>query len=298
MKYKIGIDLGGTNIKFALQESDGTLTITHITPTPTDGYTSILNKIIHSIRIMINDAAISEQDIESAGIAVPGIVKAPKGPVLLAPNINWHNVDPVTELEKAFPFPFAIGNDADCMALAENYLGAGKDFNSFVMLTLGTGVGGAIVHDDKLFTGFTSYGGELGHVPLVHDGHPCNCRQKGCLEQYASATALRRITEEILGVKMAPEDLFQKAKDGDRLCEQVIDTYVNYLCEGITGFINVFRPAGIILGGGIANSGAYLFNKINAVLPTMTYCAELIPVPPVVPAALGMYAGAQGAALL
>lgn len=305
--YRLGIDLGGTNIKFVILDDNNNIVLDRMTPTPknaiaagktSEDYRCIEDAMINSVKEMLAEKNISPAEIKKAGITVPGVTKVPKGPVLLAPNIGWQDHDPISYLEEKLGMDFVIGNDADCMALAENALGTGKNFNSFVMLTLGTGVGGAIVYDNKIFTGFTNFGGELGHIPLVHGGHPCNCGQNGCFEQYASATALKRITFEISGKNMEPIELFKELERGDKTAEEIVDTYVRYLCEGITGFINVLRPDGIILGGGVANSGAPLFDRVNKLLPTMGYCRDLIPVPPVVPAALGMFSGAIGATFL
>lgn len=296
--YTLGIDLGGTNIKIVIINNALEIIDSNIVPTPQNGGCAVEAAISAAVRELLEANSLPVSDIKKAGLAIPGVVKIPKGPILLAPNIGLADYDIVTPLEQDLGIPFSIGNDADCMALAENSLGAGVDFESFIMLAIGTGVGGAIVADNKLFTGFTSYGGEMGHVPLIFGGLHCNCGQDGCLEQYASAPALIRIAKELSGRDWIPEDLFPAAQNGDPQADEIINTYVSYLCAGIAGYVNVLRPHGIILGGGIAGSGPLLYDKINALLPTMTFCGELIPAPPVVPAKLGMFAGALGAALL
>ena len=181
------------------------------------------------------------------------------------------------------------------------------------MLTLGTGVGGGIVINKKIYCGFDNMGGELGHTKLVFDGVSCTCGQKGCLESYCSSTALIRLAKEAVNDvpdslimtkcgndknKIDGEVIFQSAKEGDALANTLVDQYVRYLAAGISTFITIFRPETIILGGGIANAGEQLLKPLNEHIYTSTFAAEEIGVPKVILAKLGNDAGIIGAALL
>lgn len=179
------------------------------------------------------------------------------------------------------------------------------------MLTLGTAVGAAIIVDGGLFKGFGPYGGELGHIPLFHGGFPCSCGVRGCFEQYGSAEALKRLTIEAMRnnrssylwklcsedlSNIGTSDLFTAVELGDETARAALNEFVTYLCEGIAGLVNIFRPEAVILGGGLANAGEPLFDRVNRILSNLTYASEYIPAPPVIKAELGTYAGALGAA--
>lgn len=216
-------------------------------------------------------------------------------------------------LEGRLPLPLKIDNDANCAAFGETLAGAAKGRKNVIMLTLGTGVGGGIVLDGKIYAGADGMGAELGHTKLVYDGELCTCGQKGCLESYCSATALIRHAGEAL--EKAPGSLigklcggdrnvidarmvFHAAAAGDQVATDLVEDYISSLASGLSTFITIFRPESIILGGGVSNAGDQLFIPLNQKLAESTFGAEQIGVPEVIPAILGTDAGLVGAAFL
>ena len=210
------------------------------------------------------------------------------------------------------PYPVRLTNDANAASLGEAKYGAGKSYETIIMLTLGTGVGGGIIINGKLFEGNEGKGAELGHSVIVVDGEQCTCGRKGCLETYASATALIRETKKAMRLnkrslmwKVCPDiDLvggkvpFEAAKQGDKVAIDVLDNYIKYLGEGILNFCNIFRPNVVVLSGGIANAGDYLFDRVNKYVKDRNYGYKMTPEVKVVPAQLGYDSGKIGAAAL
>jgi len=320
--YRIGIDLGGTNIKAAILDKNNQILVSDTRPTRAgEGFEAVMNSIGESIARMTADLKELPGTEEGAqfcgGMTVPGQIYGPEGPVLYAPNLNWHDVDPVGWLREHTGIPFIMGNDADCIALAEAVVGAGADYDSILMLALGTGVGGAYILHQKIFDGFGAFGGEFGHIPLVHGGRPCPCGITGCFERYCSANGLAQSGREALiksmpdaevsilwslcghdPEKLSTKHLFEAAGQGDRIAVNVLDEFFDLLAEGITGLVNIFRPGAVIIGGGLAEAGDALFIPVNERVSKMTYASSYIPAPPVLKATGGVYTGAIGAALL
>lgn len=216
-------------------------------------------------------------------------------------------------IEDAFKIPVKITNDANAAALGEAIFGAGKKYNSTIMLTLGTGVGGGVIIDHHLFEGNEGKGTELGHIILVPNGLPCGCGRKGCLEQYASATGLMRQTKEAMEQhkesimwKLVEGDInnvngktvFDAEALGDETAKAVLKQYVFYLGEGLLDFCNIFRPNAIILSGGIAKQGENLNSRLRAYMADRHYGYLNSPVVDLVSATLGYEAGIIGAATL
>lgn len=314
MKYSAAIDLGGTNIGVGIVCEDGTL-LHNVSVPVEDASTAaaLISQLAAAVRLGAEGVGMELSSMEFVGVGVPGISSGTKGPVIFAPNIFWRNVDLAAALEEQLGLPVLLANDADCAALGEYSFGAGKNFGSMLMLTLGTGVGGAIVADGKLFKGFGEHAGEFGHVPLVHGGLHCGCGKNGCFEAYCSATALKRQTRaaaeqhpESLIWEMTGNDLskiggrtaFDAAERGDITGAMVVDRYISYLADGISGFVNVFRPEVVILGGGVSNQGASLIDPLNEKVARLCYSHESIEPPKVIKAALGNKAGIIGAGML
>ena len=314
MVYSVAIDLGGTNIGAGVVSKDGEL-ITKVSVPVADSSNieGLLHEIAAAARLAVSDVGKEISDMLFMGVGIPGVCKSEKGPVFLAPNINWKEIDAVGFLEKELGIPVFLGNDADCAALGEYRRGFGNQFESMLMLTLGTGVGGAIVYKGKLFTGFGPYGGEFGHIPMVHGGVKCGCGKNGCFEAYASATALKRQTRELAAQhpesliwEMCKGDLnnvggrtaFDAADMGDATGAAVVEQYISYLADGISGLVNVLRPEVVILGGGVSNQGASLIDPLNEKVRSMCYANGGIEPPKVIKARLGNSAGIIGAGLL
>ena len=308
----IGIDIGGTSIKGAAIYDDGKMLDVFSMPViKGEPGVETINKLIDLVSgyISYNDIA---DKVVGIGIGIPGLLDVNKGVVVMSNNLGWEDL-PIADMFKAkLPYPVRIANDANVAAYGEAMFGAGKGVPYVIMLTLGTGVGGGIVLDGELYEGNNGQGAELGHIVVQYGGRQCTCQRKGCLETYASATAIIRDTKEAM--EQHPESLmhkvaeelgkvdgrvaFKAARQGDLVALGVVDQYVYYLCEGLLNYCNIFRPNLIILSGGIANEGDYLFDKINAYLPKERYGYPRSPVVKVVPATLGYDSGKIGAAAL
>ena len=314
MKYSAAIDLGGTNIGIGIVSEEGELVFKTSVPVEDNkNHVALLTQMAEGTKQCIEECGIAKEDIVFVGIGIPGLIKGPKGPVILAANINWHNVDAVSFLEEKIGLPVFLGNDADCAAMGEYYAGSGKQYKSLIMITLGTGIGGGAVSDGKLFPGFNGFGGEYGHIPLVHNGVQCACGKKGCFEVYGSANALKRETRE--AAEANPESLiwelcegdldniggrtaFDAAEQGDETAKAVVEQYIDYLADGISGIVNMYRPEVIILGGGVSNQGASLLDPLTEKVAKLCVASETIEAPKVVTASLGNSAGIIGAGLL
>lgn len=308
----IGIDIGGTSIKGAAVDSDGKIYDTFSMPVSKWEPGEVC---IRKLTILVQHYIAShrlEDKIVGIGIGSPGTLDVSTGTVNYANNLRWENVRVADLMHEILPYPIKLINDANAAALGEARFGAGKNYATMIMVTLGTGVGGAIVVDGKLLEGNESKGGELGHMTIVVDGEKCTCGRNGCLEAYASATALARETKKAMLEnrdssmwKLAP-DLnfvdgtvpFGAAKQGDPAALKVIDYFVKYLGEGLLNYCNIFRPNVIVLSGGVANAGEFLLSRVNQYLRAYNYGYKFTPEVPVVPAVLGYDAGKIGAAAL
>ena len=308
----IGIDIGGTSIKGAAVDSNGTVYEKFSIPFVKGEAGEItIQKLAETVKEYIA-AHNLENKVVGIGIGSPGTLDIKNGVVNYANNLGWNNL-PVAELmQKVLPYPVRLTNDANAAALGEAKFGAGKKYETVIMLTLGTGVGGGIIIDGKLYEGNEGKGGELGHIVVQIDGEPCSCGRKGCLEAYASATALIRETKKemyknkrSLLWKISPEielvggkAVFEGAAQGDKSAIKVLDNYIKYLGEGILNFCNIFRPNVVVLSGGIANAGKPLFEPLNQYLKDREYGYKATPEVKVVPAELGYDSGKIGAAAL
>ena len=314
MKYSAAIDLGGTNIGIGIVSEEGELVFKTSVPVEDNkNPEALLTQMAEGTKKCIDECGIEKENIVFVGIGVPGLIKGPKGPVILAANINWHNVDAVSFLEEKIGLPVYLGNDADCAAMGEYHSGSGKQYQSLIMITLGTGIGGGAVYNGKLFPGFNGFGGEYGHIPLVHNGVQCACGKKGCFEVYGSANALKRETREM--AEQNPDSIiwemcegnldniggrtaFDAADRGDETGKAIVEQYINYLADGISGIVNMFRPEVIVLGGGVSNQGASLLDPLNEKVAALCVASDTIEPPKVVKATLGNSAGIIGAGLL
>ena len=308
----IGIDIGGTSIKGAAVYDDGKMLDVFAMPVDhDDSGEQTINKLVDLVASYIKGKGI-EKEIVGIGIGIPGLLDIEHGIVTFSGNLKWEDLH-VADLFKAkLPYPVRIANDANVAAFGEAKFGAGKGVPYVIMLTLGTGVGGGIVLDGQLYEGNEGKGAEMGHIIMEFNGRQCSCGRKGCLEAYASATALIRDTTAAM--EQHPESLmhkvaselgkidgrvaFKAARQGDKTGLEVVDQYVVYLCEGIMNYCNIFRPNVVILSGGIANEGDYLFDKINSYLKLHNYGFPRSPAVKVVPAVLGYDSGKIGAASL
>lgn len=313
-KYYLGLDVGGTNIVAGVVDNNFRILAKESIPTPAGaGIDKITSDIAETGKRAIQKSGISPEDISSWGIGMPSCIN-PKTNLLVHANcFGWKNVPIYDYLKKYISKPIYIANDANSATYGETLAGDAGQYNNVIMLTLGTGVGSGIIIDKKIYSGADNMGAELGHTKLVYNGVLCTCGQKGCLEAYCSSTALIRdtrkaVTEEpdslIMQLcgndkdKINGEIIFEAAKAGDPLATKLIDEYISYLAAGISSFISIFRPEVIILGGGLAHAGDFLFKPLTEKLHVCTFGANEIGIPPIVGAELGNDAGIIGAAFL
>ena len=255
MVYKIGIDLGGTNVAAGVVDEEnrivGRASVPTELPRPAE---AIADKLAEAARLAVWDAGISMDDIESVGVGTPGAVNA-DGVVENDANLGFVNTPLRLLLSDRLGKPVSVANDANCAALGEQVAGSGKGTKNFIAVTLGTGIGGGIIVDGKLVTGVNGAAGEIGHMVIDREGIPCKCGRIGCFEQYASATALVRVAKEKgLSVSSA-KDVFDLSDGGNLVAAEIVDDFIEYLSVGLTDLINIFQPEMISIGGGIAGRG-------------------------------------------
>ncbi len=277
--YYLGVDLGGTNIAIGLVDEEFKIVLKDKVPT---GASRPLGDIMDDMAALcasvVKQAGITFDDVAYAGIAAPGSVDPKKGVVRYTNNIKMEKFPICEELKKRIPLKAVyLENDANAAALAEAKVGAGKGHSSLVMITLGTGVGGGIVIDGKLYSGFNYSGAELGHTVIEMGGRPCTCGRLGCFEAYSSATGLIRMTKEKMmdNASSMMWDLaknniervngrtaFDAAKKGDKAGKEVVDMYIKYLACGLTNMVNIFQPEVLCIGGGVCGEGNYLLKPL------------------------------------
>lgn len=307
---RVGIDAGGTTIKLGLVDEQQTITCTLDIPTAYAFEQAVLD-IAAAVKTLLSQAGVRLADVPFIGIGVPSTVRPDTGRVVLANNTGWVDAPMKERLEELLNIPVRIANDADCAIAAEAAAGAAKGQKNVLMVTLGTGVGGAMLLDGHLFSGCDGMGMEVGHMPLYADGRPCTCGAAGCLEAYASATGLIALGME--EVQKQPRSalakaarageldgkiIFDLAQSGDEAALLVVDTYSKWLAQGLGGLVNIFRPDLVLLGGGISHAGDFLFDRVRALLPRFILAFDEIGGPALAPAQLGNPAGILGAAFL
>ena len=314
MKYYAGLDLGGTFVKGGIVDEEGNILVKDKIPTGKERpYEEIAKDMAELAAELAKRANVPAGALAAAGIGSPGLIDSGKGIVVYNNNLGWKKADLAGEFRKHWDIPVRIANDADCAALAESIAGAAKDYDNVLMLTLGTGVGGSFVMNKKIYLGGNGYGCEPGHTTLVFNGVQCTCGRRGCLEAYASVTALIRETIEMMAAcptslmceicggnmsRVNGRTAFDAAKQGDEAALQVVHNYVEYLAAGIGSLVTAFRPTVVILGGGLSNEGEYLLGPVRRRVSETVYASDLMDPPAILKATLGNDAGIIGAALL
>ena len=281
----IGIDLGGTNIAIGIVDEEGKIIVQGSTPTLSPrSYTEIVKDMVTLCEKLTAEAGISMNDIEAVGIGTPGSVDYEKGSVAYSNNLKFNDAPLRDEFQKYYNIPVVLENDANSAAYGE-YIANGGDTGVFLAITLGTGVGGGIILDKKIFRGANGAGGELGHFTLVHNGALCSCGKKGCWEAYASVTAL--INQTKVAIEKHPESLmkslaeenghvsgrtaFDAAKKGDPAAKEVVDKYIEYVADGLVSIVNIFQPDKIVVSGGISKEGDYLLDPVREYVKKYDY---------------------------
>lgn len=279
----IGIDLGGTNIAAGIVDKNYKIVRKISVPTlPNRDPKEIIKDMADLCDKLIKDEGLTFDDIEYAGIATPGTANYKTGVVEYANNLPFKQF-PIADILMSF-IPLKkvlIENDANAAAKAEAIAGVARGTSNSVMITLGTGVGGGIIIDNKVYSGFNCAGGELGHMVIVYNGRQCSCGRKGCWEAYSSATALIKMTKEkmeenkdTLMWAMCDNSLnnvggktsFAAMKKGDKAGAEVVDMYIEYLACGLINIINIFQPEVLSIGGGICNEGDYLMKPLMKIV--------------------------------
>lgn len=282
-KKIIGIDLGGTSIKFAILTLEGEIQEKwSIKTNVLDEGSHIVEDMIESILHRLDLLQLSAEDFIGIGMGSPGVVDREKGTVIGAYNLNWKTLQPVKDkIEKATGIPFYIDNDANVAALGERWMGAGENQPDVVFMTLGTGVGGGIVAEGKLLHGLAGAAGELGHITVDFDQPiQCTCGKKGCLETVASATGIvnltRRYADEYAGdaeLKKLIDNgedvnakvVFDLAKEGDELALIVYRNFARYLGISCANIGSILNPSTIVIGGGVSAAGDFLLDGVRKV---------------------------------
>lgn len=304
----IGIDIGGTKILGALVDVDGKVLEDVRVPSPAQDP----NQMVETVVELIEDITARATDvIAGVGVAAAGFIDADQSNILYAPNLNWRNEPMRERLQQRVVHPVFIENDANAAGWAEYKFGAGRGSKDMAMLTLGTGVGGAIISDYKLRRGGFGIGGELGHVRVVQDGRLCGCGRKGCVEQYASGTAVLRAARK-LALSDGPmgERLRDLAGDGELIgkhvsqallekdpgATSVVRTAADYLAQAMGTIVAVLDPQVFVIGGGLSEAGDLILDPIRDALSANLPARGYRPEPKIVAAAFSNHAGVIGAA--
>lgn len=312
--YRIGIDLGGTNMKAGIVDENHKIVIQDSIPTRVEHpYKEIIRDMAELVKDLLKKIHITEEKLSGIGVGSPGTVDAKNGIVLYSNNFNWENIPLAEELGKYFACKIRISNDANCAALGEVMAGAAMKIKNAVLITLGTGVGGGVIIDGQVFEGAHAGGAELGHTSLIFGGERCTCGRRGCAEAYVSATAL--IREAKFAAKNNPDSImnelckgdlsnmngkvpFDAAEQNDAVGIKVVNDYIIYLGETITNYVNIFRPDIVLLSGGVCNQKEKLTEPLTEYIKTQCFGREKAYVPEVRCAILGNNAGIIGAASL
>jgi len=311
-KNRIGVDIGGTNIKIALVDTKGSIIYSNTTPTRAEmGYEYTIGNIKQAIIDLAKETKIDISTIEAIGFGFPGQIDYKNGIVRMLPNIpGWVNVPVAKIMEEEFKVPTRLDNDVRCAALGELNFGAGKGCENLVCITVGTGIGSGIILNGKLIRGASNAAGEIGHIKLtLHDGPLCGCGDFGCFEAYASGpTIVAMAREYIAGGKsskykeMATEELSpyivaQAALQGDVVAKRIYTKMGETIGVGLSSVVNLLNPEKIIIGGGVAEAGDILLEPIRKTIAKRAMPIQAAAVE-IVPAQLGNSAGVIGASLL
>ena len=314
MKYYIGIDLGGTNIAAGVvNENNEIVAKTSVKTGSGRPVNLIVDDMANAAKSAAESIGLTLNEVEWVGVGAPGTANKASGVIEYSNNLGWYDVPLVQMLEERTGKKVYIENDANAAAYGEYVAGAAKKADSSVMVTLGTGVGGGIVLNNKIYTGFNFAGAELGHSVIVVDGRPCTCERRGCLEAYASATGLITTTREYVEKykdsvmwdlvehdlsKVSGRTAFDAMRKGDKAGKMVVDEYIKYLACGITNIINTFQPDILCIGGGICHEGDTLMVPLKEIVKREVYSRNSAKNTEIVAASLGNDAGIIGAALL
>ncbi len=316
--YYIGVDLGGTNIAIGIvDESLKIIRKGSVRTCPNREPELIIKDMAALASRLLSETGVSLSEVEYVGIAAPGTADRDRGVVVYANNLPFLNF-PIAEVFRKF-LPVKkvlIENDANAAALAEHRAGVAKGTKNMVMITLGTGVGGGIIIDGKVHSGFNFAGAELGHTVIVHENaKACSCGRQGCFEAYASATGLTNLTREKIAEcrkngtptlmfkdadmdRVSARTAFSAMKQGDLPAKEVVDAFISYLACGVSNIIHIFRPEMLVIGGGVCNERENLTVPLSRIVDRECYTEDTAVKTKIAIAELGNDAGIIGAAAL
>lgn len=312
MGNRIGIDVGGTNVKIALVNDKGSIIYSNSIPTRAEmGYEYTINNMKEAIADLLKETKNEPKNIEGMGFGFPGQIDCKNGIVRLAPNIpGWVDVPIAEIMQKEFNIPTRVDNDVRCAALGELNFGAGIGCQNLICITVGTGIGSGLIINGKLVRGASNAAGEIGHIKLdMNNGPLCGCGDRGCLEAFASGPAIVAMAEEYIkggkstkyrelaNPEITPYIVSEAAKQGDPVARRIFTIIGEYIGIGLASVVNLLNPEKIIIGGGVAAAGDILMNPIKETLVKRAMPISGAAVQ-IVPAQLGNTAGVIGASLL
>ncbi len=310
--YRIGIDLGGTNIACGLVDENFNIVAKSNLKTKRNGTPKeIIDDMVKAAHLCVENANIDINDVSFCGVGIPGWVNKENGYIVHTTNINLSEIELVKIMQEKLGVKCGVENDANAAAYGEFLAGAGKGSRNFVAITLGTGVGCGIIINGKVWVGVNSSAGEFGHTVIVYNGEPCPCGRKGCIEQYASVSGLIRQTKAAM--KNAPDSVmwklckndidnvsgrtsFDAMRQGDQVAKAVVNQYIDYVIVGVVDVINTLQPDMICIGGGISKEGKYLIDPIQEGVVKYRFPGKCDKQTKIVAAVLGNDAGIIGAA--
>ncbi len=311
--YYLGIDIGASNIAAAVVSSEYAILGRAKTKVrPGIDSTQFCDDIADAARQAAAEAGIAVEDTAYCGIGCPGVISSHSGVLEYASNLPFSNLPLGYEISRRLGISTYIENDANCAALGEVYAGAARDAASALMVTVGTGIGGGIIIDGKVYSGVNGIAGEIGHMVICPGGDECSCGRKGCWEAYASATALKRQTREAMKSdpnslmwkhapsldKVSGKTAFRAKREGDPTATLVVESYIYYLAEGLANCINILQPEVVCIGGGVSNEGDDLMVPLREHVTRCRFARGGIRHPRIVAAELSGEAGLIGAAML
>lgn len=311
---RIGVDLGGTNIKVGAVDKNGKIIVQNTRPTLVKrGVEPILRDIVEQIEEILEKSNKELKDVKSIGVGVPGLVEKKTGHVIYITNMFWQDIPLGEMLREYFKIPVFVDNDATVAGLAEKIAGSTKGIENSIFITLGTGVGGGLILNGKVYSGSHGWGSEIGHTIVGENFYDCNCGQNGCLETFASATAIikytiKRIEEGVkdtLILEMVHGDLekidgktiIEATKKGDPLGKEVFDRFIKYLAIGIINLYNTLDPERIAIGGGLSKAGEFMLTALREEVEKRFF-SKKVSYGEILLAELGNDAGIIGAAFL
>lgn len=311
--YRIGIDLGGTNIAAGLVDEDlrivDSCSVSTNVPRPVE---AIVGDMARLAQILLERNGLKWQDAASVGVGVPCTANPENGHMEDANNLGFEDTPFLSLLAERLPVSVYFDNDANVAAWGE-YRSGGYPEDSFLMVTIGTGIGGGIILNGRLWPGINGAAAEFGHMTIDHDGVRCNCGRRGCFEAMASAPALARMAREAMASqpesrlwilcggdphRVEAKTVFEGAAAGDPVCSRLLDTYTTILAEGITNLVNIFQPAVLCIGGGVSRAGEALLNPLRQKVAARIYSKNAKRNTRIELAKLDNDAGILGAALL